>query len=314
MILEQQEINNYLQEYHSGAISMGLGIGHKEFDLNLRYKQGELTIINGLDNVGKTDFMIWYALALSMKHGTKWCIYSGENKGGQLVRKLIQYLTGRRVLDMELKEVFHAELKIKEWFTFIDNKAFYKLEDLLKIFENGKFDACLIDPFTGLDRGFSHSDNYNFLNTCRNFCENFNINIYVNTHVVTEAARRKYGDNQAFPGYPFPPSKSDSEGGQAFGNRPDGFLTIHRLVGHPSMNTKTMLYIRKVKDTETGSKVSSIEDPVLLEFNNGLGFVINGENPLTQVVASEIVQAPIEPNDDFYSLDKSDKWPEDPPF
>ena len=77
------------------------------------------------------------------------------------------------------------------------------------------------------------------------------------------------------------------------------------------MNTKTMLYIRKVKDTETGSKVSSIEDPVLLDFNNGLGFVVDGENPLTQVIASEKIQAEIEPNKDF-SLDKSDGWEEAP--
>ena len=198
MILEQQEINSYLQDYHNGLISMGKGIGCKDFDDNLRYKQGELTIINGLDNVGKTDFMIWYALALSMKHGIKWCIYSGENKGGQLVRKLIQYMTGERVLDMEFSEVTRAELKIQQWFTFIDNSKFYKLEQLLEIFKEGNFNACLIDPFTGLDRGFSHSDNYNFLNTCRNFCENTNINIYVNTHVVTEAARKKYADNQNY--------------------------------------------------------------------------------------------------------------------
>jgi hypothetical protein len=306
MILKQTEINNYLQDYHAGKISMGLGIGLDAFDNNLRYKQGEFAILNGLDNVGKTDFMIWYALALSIKHNIKWCIYSGENKGGQLVRKLIQYLTGEKVMDMQFSEVTRAELQIQKWFTFIDNSNFYKLEDLLKIFKEGDYNACLIDPFTGLDRGFTHSDNYNFLNTCRNFCENTNINIYVNTHVVTEAARKKYSDTQAFPGYPFPPSKSDSEGGQSFGNRPDSFLTIHRLVGHPSMNDKTMLYIRKVKDTETGSKVSSIEDPVLLDFNNGLGFTIDGINPLTSVVASEKVQAPIEENKDFDN--------EQPPF
>ena len=66
-----------------------------------------------------------------------------------------------------------------------------------------------------------------------------------------------------------------------------------------------MLYIRKVKDTETGSKVSSIEDPVLLDFNNGLGFVINGKNPLTHVVAADRIQAPLEHNTEFDSLDKS---------
>ena len=299
MILDQKEINQYLQDYHSGKIAMGLEIGAKSLDDSIRYKQGEFTIINGLDNVGKTDFMLWYALALSMKHNIKWCFYSGENKGGQLVRKLIQYMTGKRVLDMKLADVFHAELKIKEWFTFIDNKPFYTLDELLEIFKKGDYQAVLIDPFTGLNREFTPSANYKFLNTCRNFCENSGINVYVNTHVNTEAARRKYSDNHEWGGYPFPPSKSESEGGQPFGNRPDGFITIHRLVGHPSMNPKTMLFSRKVKDTETGGKVSAIDDPILLDFNNGLGFTIDGINPLTSVVASEKVQAPIEENKDF---------------
>ena len=299
MILDQQEINQYLQDYHDGKIAMGKGIGSNSLDSSIRYKQGEFTVINGLDNVGKTDFMLWYAMSLSIKHNIKWCIYSGENKSGQLVKKLIQYLTGERVLNMKLADVFHAELKIKQWFTFIDNKPFYKLDDLLKIFKEGNYDACLIDPFTGLDREFVPSANYNFLNTCRNFCENTNINIYVNTHVVTEAARKKYSDNHEWAGYQFPPSKSDCEGGQPFGNRPDAVITIHRLVGHPSMETKTMLFSRKVKDTETGGKVSAIDDPVLLDFNNGLGFTIDGINPLTSVIASDIPFKPLPLNKDF---------------
>ena len=299
MILDQQEINTYLQDYHAGRIAMGKGIGSSSLDDSIRYKQGEFTIINGLDNVGKTDFILWYAVALSMKHNVKWCIYSGENKSGQLVRKLIQFLTGKKVIDMELSDVFHAELKIKEWFTFIDNKPFYKLEELLDIFKKGDYQACLIDPFTGLNREFTHSANYNFLNTCRNFCANTNINIYVNTHVTTEAARKTYSDNHEWAGYQFPPAKPDCEGGQAFGNRPDAVFTVHRLLGHPSMNDKTMFFSRKVKDTETGGKISAVDAPILLEYNNGLGFTIDGINPLTSVVASEKVQAPIEENKDF---------------
>jgi len=299
MILDNNEISKYLQDYHEGKISMGKGVGSTHLDETVRYKQGEFVIINGLDNVGKTDFMLWYALAVSMKHNIRWCIYSGENKGGQLVRKLIQYLTGRRVLDMKLSEVFHAELKLQEWFTFLDNKPFYKLDDLLKIFKEGNYNACLIDPFTGLNREFTQSANYNFLNTCRNFSENSGISIYVNTHVVTEAARRKYSDTHEWAGYPFPPSKSESEGGQPFGNRADGFFTIHRLVGHPSMGNKTMFFSRKVKDTETGGKVSPIDEPVFLDFNRGLGFTIEGQNPLTNVVAPEVELPPILQNDNF---------------
>jgi len=299
MILDQKEINNYLQLYHAGKISMGLDIGCKPLDEALRFKQGQLTIINGLDNVGKTIAELWYMLALSMKHNTTWCVYSCENKGGQLVRQLIQFMTGKYLKDLELAEVFHAEMKIKQWFTFVDNNKLYKSKDLFKLFADGDYNGGLIDPFTGMDREYTHAANYDFLNESRMFCNNTGKSLTVNTHVVSEAARRTYSEGHEYAGYPFPPSKSQSEGGQPFGNRTDDFKTYHRLVGHPSMGNKTMLFIRKIKDTETGGAVTPIDNPILLDFNNGLGFTIDGINPLTSVVASEKIQAPIEINTNF---------------
>jgi len=299
MILDQQEINQYLQDYHDGKIAMGQGIGLDALDNNLRHKQGQLTIINGLDNVGKTIGILWYYLALSMKHNNKWIVYSGENKGGQLVRQLIQFMTGKYLKDLTLAEVFHSELKIKQWFTFVDNNKLYKSTELFKIFSDGDYNGCLVDPFTGMNREYTHAANYDFLNESRQFCNNTNKSLYVNTHVVSEAARRTYSDGHDYAGYPFPPSKSQSEGGQPFGNRTDDFLTFHRLVGHPTMGTKTMLFIRKIKDCETGGAVSPIDKPVLLDFNNGLGFTIDGINPLTSVIASDIPFKPLPLNKDF---------------
>ena len=301
MILEQKEINSYLQDYHAGKIAMGKGIGVKGLDDHLRFKQGQFTIINGLDNVGKTIAELWYMLALSMRHNNTWIVYSGENKGGQLVRQLIQFMVGKHLKDLTLAEVFHAELQIKKWFTFLDNNKLYKSTELFKIFADGDYNGGLIDPFTGMDREYTHAANYDFLNESRLFCNSTGKSLSVNTHVVSEAARRTYGEGHEYAGYPFPPSKSQSEGGQPFGNRCDDFKTYHRLVGHPSMGTKTMLFIRKIKDTETGGGVSPIDAPILLDFNNGLGFVIDGENPLTQIIASERIQAPIEENTDFYN-------------
>ena len=144
MITEQNEINRYLQDYHAGKISKGLDTGLPQLDECLRAKKGQLTIINGLDNVGKTIWILWYYLALSVKHNIKWTIYSGENKAGQLVRQLIQFYTGKYLNQMELSEVFKIELIIKQWFTFIDNSNFYKSKDLFKE-ESG--DVPLVDMY-----------------------------------------------------------------------------------------------------------------------------------------------------------------------
>ena len=299
MITEQNEINQYLQDYHAGKISKGLDTGLPQLDECLRAKKGQLTIINGLDNVGKTIWILWYYLTLSVKHNIKWTIYSGENKAGQLVRQLIQFYTGKYLNQMELSEVFKIELIIKQWFTFIDNSNFYKSKDLFKIFEDSDSFGCLIDPFTGMDREYTHAANYDFLNEARNFCNSTGKSIYVNTHVVSLAARRVFAEGHEYAGYHTPPMKSESEGGQPFGNRTDDFLTIHRLVGHPLRNYVTEIHVRKIKDTETGGKVTPIDAPLDFNFNNGLGFTMNGQNILNQTSTNELELSALPINDSF---------------
>lgn len=299
MIQKQDNITAYLDAYHAGAITKGLGVGVTALDNHIRFKHGQFVIINGLDNVGKTVVILWYFLALSVRHGLKWCIYSGENKAGQLVRQLIQFYTGKRLTDLTLREVYLYEEQILQWFTFVDNSKFYKSTELFEVFKQGKYDGCIIDPYTGLNRDFTHEGNYDFLNESRRFCNSTGITLYVNTHVVSSASRKLYGDKQDFAGYPYPPSKSDSEGGQPFGNRCDDFITIHRLVGHPLEGYNSWWFTRKVKDTETGGQVNAIDAPIKLEFNNGLGFTIDGQNVLNPTVKDDLALSKLEPDTDF---------------
>lgn len=278
------DVRKYLEDYHSGKIKLGLGIGCAELDEVLRYKQGQFNIINGLDNVGKTAWIMWYFLCLAYNHNKTFCIWSGENKAGMLVRQMIESLAGKRIKDMTLAEVYNYEAQIGNWFQFIPNDKMYKNQDLYKMAIDSGKDCLLIDPFTGMDRDYTHKGNYDFLNETRQFCNKENITCYVNTHPNSEAARRTYPDNHELNGYPMPPSKSQTEGGQPFANRPDDFITIHRLVGHPLHQFNTLIYTRKIKDTETGGTVTAIDAPIAFDFNRGLGFTCNNFNPLKKRV------------------------------
>jgi hypothetical protein len=185
-------------------------------------------------------------------------------------------------------------------FKFVDNDRMYKNKDLYKIATDNGSKCLLIDPFTGMDREYTHKGNYDFLNETREFCNKENITCYVNTHPNSEAARRTYADNHELSGYAMPPSKSQTEGGQPFANRPDDFITIHRLVGHPLHQYNTLVYTRKIKDTETGGMVTAIDAPVSFDFNSGLGFTCGGYNPLKKrVEAPKPEFETIQPNNDF---------------
>lgn len=281
MLVDSKQITQYLEDFKEGRISQGLGIGVKEFDYHLRFKKGSFNMILGHDNVGKTYWRTWYYLVLSVQHGCKWCIWTGENKAGQVVRNLIQFLSGRYIKDLTMAEIYRYEQEIAQWFKFVDNAKVYKYKELLKIFD-GDYTGCLIDPYTGLDRDFAHSDNYRFLNETRHWVNSTGITIDVCTHPISSSARAggMYPEDHSLKGHLKAPFKGDTEGGKPFGNRTDDFIIIHRLSKHPEQKTFTRVSIDKIRDHETGGEETELDMPILFDFNKGLGFTINNINPI----------------------------------
>ncbi len=299
MLVQDNKIQEYLLAYHNGEIKEGLKIGC-ELDKYLKFKQGSFNMILGHDNVGKTYWRMWYYLVLSTKYNFKWCIWTGENQAGQIVRNLIQLYSGKYVKNLSLSEIHRYKDEVCQWFNFVDNSKTYKYKELLDIFGDDDYNGCLIDPYTGLDRKYGHSDNYEFLNTTRQWVNQKKVSIDVCTHPVSSSGRAGgvYPKGHDWEGHIRNPFKADVEGGKPFGNRCDDFIVLHRLNSHPQMKTYTLVYVDKVKDVESGGGVTDFDVPLFCEFNNGLGFKIEGVNPLTDKpveVKDNYTQKPLKP-------------------
>ena len=281
MIEAKGSLVNDLFRYKDGKIKQGLGIGC-ELDTYLRFKPRQVNIILGHDNVGKTFWVTWYQLTLSMVHGIKWCIWSGENQSWKIMRDMIQMLSGRPFKDLTHDEIMRYNSKIEQYFEFVDNSDLYSPEALLSLFENTDCDACIIDPFTGLDRSMEWKENYTFLNQARHFANRTNKTLYINTHPISSAGRQNntYPEKHAWAGHIKSPLKDDIEGGKAFLNRCDDMIVLHRLVKHEKMKYYTMLSVEKIKDMETGGRHTNFDSPLLFEWNYGLGFKVVGIDPL----------------------------------
>jgi len=272
---------NYLLDYRNGKIKQGLEIGCG-LDNYLRYKPKQLNIILGHDNVGKTYFINWYFLTLAIKHNLKFILWSGENQQGQILRDMIQIYSGQNFMELTEQEIRSYSTYIEQFFEFVDNNKLYKPEELLKIFEESDANACLIDPFTGLDREMSYEGNYRFLNLARQFVNQTGKTIYINTHPNSESGRsgNLYPDGHIFKGHLKPPLKDHIEGGKAFLNRCDDMFVIHRLIKHETHKYLTMVNVEKIKDKDTGGELTALDSPVLCNFNFGLGFTVNEVDPL----------------------------------
>tara|TARA_R110000782_G_C14723026_1_gene404392 strand:+ start:117 stop:992 length:876 start_codon:yes stop_codon:yes gene_type:complete len=286
-ILEKGFGLDYAIKYKNGEIKKGLGISCPITDKFVRFKPGQMVVVSGFPNVGKTYFFIWYLLCHSINNKLKWCVWSGENSPELLKISMIQMLTGQKVEDLSESEIKKQIEIIDTYFKFVDNRKLYTASDLLNIFAKESVDGCLIDPYTGLniERGGKLGQfdrNYVFCNNVREFCNRTNKTIYINTHPISEAARRVYKPGHPLEGYVQPPKSSDIEGGMGFINRADDVYAIHRMGNHPEFKTMTELHVQKVKNIMTGGELTTLDEPLRFNFYNGY-YTIGGNNPLKHI-------------------------------
>jgi KaiC/GvpD/RAD55 family RecA-like ATPase len=282
----------YLQRALKGKYYDTGKLGVYEIDQYLRLKDGEFVVVVGHANVGKTHTLMYLMLLQSYNFGKKWLIYSSENEVHSLKRKLIEFLACKPIQGID-ELTMHRKLDfVNEYFQFIDGNRLLSAYELLDIMESIKnewdYTGALIDPYNSLTtdqkklgKTGMHEYHYEVASAFRIFSHKNNVTLIVNAHPVTEAMRKVYYKGHPYEGMPMPPNTSDIEGGGKWGNRSDCVCVIHRFASHPEDWIYTHIHVRKVKEMETGGRVTPLETPLVLQSIIGnVGFKINGRNLL----------------------------------
>ena len=285
-----------------GKLPQGLKTGYDNLDSYLRLKIGNLLIINGHANVGKS-YGAWYLMTIANKlYGWRWIMFCAENISADIRTQIVEFICGKVakfIPNEEFETVLNHVYDSFEIIEIDDEKDMEEnLSNILEITESimkekGKFQGVLIDPYNSIDLDIGKMDkrlsihdlHYQNAKKMRKFCAKHNVTFWVSMHAVTEALRRTDAE-----GYPIPPNPSDTEGGGKWFNRADEFMTFHRYVQDSARSTISEFHIRKVKDTKTGGRPSDLNNPPKLEWkkhNGFLGFFDDDGNcplaPLTEV-------------------------------
>lgn len=284
-LAKPEDYDGYLQSVRDGTLQMGLTTGSPALDEYFLFKEGNLVMTNGIDNTGKSVFTWYLCLLAAMYHGWKGIIFSSENTLGAFMRKMIQFYWGKPLVGkyaMSETEYQIAKKFIEEHFALIKaQEDLYNYKDIInmvkKTLKTKKYNYGMIDPYNSLKidlSGFSklntHEYHYEALSEIKAFGQKNNFGWFVNHHAVTAAARTKDAEKK----YQAAPNKQDTEGGQKVANKADDFLTIHRITQHPTDWMVTELHVRKIKDTETGGRPTSLEMPVKFEmYKGGCAFI-----------------------------------------
>lgn len=286
------DYDEYLRQVRSGNLQMGLTTGIPSLDEHFLFKHGNLVMNNGIDNTGKSVVSWYLSLLAAMYHGWKGIIFSAENTIGSFMRKMIQFYWGQPLANLSQQDFDDAKAFIEKHFLLIKaEEELYNYKDIINMVKKAnkrmKYDYAMIDPYNALKidlSGFSklntHEYHYEAISEIKAFGQKNDFGWVVNLHAVTSAARAKDGDRK----YPLAPRKEDTEGGQKFPNKADDFFTTHRLVSHPTDWMVTEIHVRKIKDTETGGRPTTLDSPVKLEmYAKGCAFRERNELSAFQV-------------------------------
>lgn len=224
-----------LNIYKSGYPSVKpLGIPLDEY---FKSKRGEITLLSGIGNYGKSSFYKWYTLMRVLKFGEKFAAFAPEdNPPEEYYHDFVEMLLGCSCTPNNPHRP-NIEVYSNAW-DFVSRHIFYVYpkelsptpdyikERFLELIIKEKIDGICIDPFNQMTHDYGkvggRSDKYleTFLGDIARFVQQNNV-------YCTIVAHPKQLKKQDDGNYPYP-DLFDIADGAMWNNKMDNFLVYHR--------------------------------------------------------------------------------------
>jgi twinkle protein len=255
-----------LKLYHEGYEKV-FGIGVPELDERFKPKRGELTLLTGIGNYGKSAFKKWYQVFRAIMYDEKFGGFTPEdNPPEEYYHDLVEILLGcdctptnpyrpspdtyEYAYDFIIKHFFYVYPKEAE------PTPKYIKEILLELIVKEKLDGCDVDPFNQMSnnyQGFGGRDKYLefVLTDLSRFAVINNVYLWVIAHPTKLP---KGGD-----GNYVCPDVFDINDGAMWNNKVDNLLVYHRPFAQTDpQNPACEFHSKKIRRQKTVGKKGSI--------------------------------------------------------
>lgn len=251
-VYSREELYSSVFDLWQNGLPQGNGIGMSSVDDLIRWELGRLSVITGVPNHGKSEFLDFINLRLNQRHEWKTLYFSPENYPvSQHFEKLASKTLNKPfnktyTTEDELHHVFDM---IAGNFFFMDYQAVNTLDDILVItldyIVKEDIKVLVIDPFNRLEHqrppSLTETEYISkLLDKLGNFGKQYNILIHLVAH-PRKMSRNKDGVMDI-------PTYYDINGSANFANKADYCLAVHRDF---ATNT-TIIDVQKVKFKNLG--------------------------------------------------------------
>ena len=297
------------------------GVGIPMLDNLFKFRRGEISLLSGHGNHGKSSIMKYMMLCHAAKYGRKFAIFPPEDNPAELFyHDLVEILLG---LECNPGNRFApSKANYERAFRWVSDHFFYIYPEtesptpayikqrFLELIIKEKVDGCVIDPFNQMDNDISKAggrdDQYLsiVLGDFARFAAQNNVYFFILSH-PKGAGKKTNGDN-----YPCP-DVYDLAGGAMWNNKMWNILVYHRPFFYSLPQDSTCeLHAKKIKRKEVGKRGF-----ISFEYRyTKRRFLFDGDDPMDRILGELNLHAYL-PTPQVIAPDFQDTLPfDDVPF
>lgn len=238
------------------GLKPGCDISIPSFNELLTFDPGYLTVVTGIPNHGKSEFLDQIMVDLSTKHGWRFGIFSPENYPLQLhFSKIASKIIGQSFNSMEDHKVIQAMDYYRDNFMYIvpkeDNSVESIIEHAIQLVKRYGINGLVIDAWNKLDHDYSSNETTYIgkqLDLIINFAHKYGVHIFVVAH-PTKMQREKGN------GPYLVPTLYDMAGSAHFFNKSHNGISVYRHFFEDGTSAPEV-FVQKVKFKHWGRQGS----------------------------------------------------------
>jgi hypothetical protein len=276
--------------YYNGYENLK-GIDVPQIDYHFKAKRGELTLMSGFGNMGKSTYFNWYIFMRILLYGEKFAVFSPEsNPSHEYYMEFVEMYLG---CDCSARNHNRPKYEIVERvYDYIGKHLFYVYpeelaptpeyikEKFLELIIKEKVDGCVIDPFNQLandyEKNRGRDDRYldTFLSDCKRFATLNDIFFFIIAHP-------KAGEKTGTKDYACP-DVFQLAGGSMWNNKCDNILMYHRPFGFSAPSDPTFeFHSKKIKKQKVVGKKGMMSGEYILEKRR---YIVNDTDYMQKVI------------------------------
>ena len=323
-VIYAEEVMEQASEIYHKGYQAAMPLGVPLLDKHFKRVKGELTIVSGIGNYGKSSFMKWEMVFRMVKFGEKVAIFTPEElPAEQFYHDLVEIYFGKDCTPNNYnRPSYDAYMKV---YKMIGEHIFmvypknvsptpdYVKEVFLSMIIKHGVDRVVIDPFNQMandyTKGGGRSDKYleTFLSDCTRFARKNNVYF----DIVVHPHKMRKGEDGNYPC----PEVFDLADGAMWNNKADNILIYHRPFAQTAPESPLCEFHSKKIRRQKIVGIKGFFDFELVRSTRR--FTFEGVDYLHQAIEGKYVQSEIKqptaikPNKSWTDSKEVKEWNED---